>query len=140
PWGRLVRRRTANSLSHERTKLFQASMKIITGKDLNRHIYINTTGTNIAILRLSAQPTLTDYIQPICLDNGRTFGLNNYTHPTLQLFICRKCLESCMIFVPLLTCAPLCVGLSRGIPIKFIHVCGCNVTKCGKVQGGRILL
>ncbi|XP_076739588.1 transmembrane protease serine 9 isoform X1 [Maylandia zebra] len=34
----------------------------------------NTTGTNIAILRLSAQPTLTDYIQPICLDNGRTFA------------------------------------------------------------------
>uniref|UniRef100_A0AAZ1Y1V2 Peptidase S1 domain-containing protein n=1 Tax=Oreochromis aureus TaxID=47969 RepID=A0AAZ1Y1V2_OREAU len=33
----------------------------------------NMTGTNIAILRLSAQPTLTDYIQPICLDNGRTF-------------------------------------------------------------------
>ncbi|XP_019213136.1 serine protease 27-like [Oreochromis niloticus] len=34
----------------------------------------NTTGTNIAILRLSAQPTLTDYIQPICLDSGRTFA------------------------------------------------------------------
>uniref|UniRef100_A0A3B4G337 Peptidase S1 domain-containing protein n=1 Tax=Pundamilia nyererei TaxID=303518 RepID=A0A3B4G337_9CICH len=34
----------------------------------------NTTGTNIVILRLSAQPTLTDYIQPICLDNGRTFA------------------------------------------------------------------
>ncbi|XP_063328800.2 transmembrane protease serine 9-like, partial [Pelmatolapia mariae] len=34
----------------------------------------NTTGTNIAILHLSAQPTLTDYIQPICLDNGRTFA------------------------------------------------------------------
>ncbi|XP_042079678.1 transmembrane protease serine 9-like [Haplochromis burtoni] len=34
----------------------------------------NTTGTNIAILRLSAQPTLTDYIQPICLDNGGTFA------------------------------------------------------------------
>ncbi|KAL3986554.1 KRAB domain-containing zinc finger protein [Sarotherodon galilaeus] len=34
----------------------------------------NMTGTNIAILRLSAQPTLTDYIQPICLDSGRTFA------------------------------------------------------------------
>uniref|UniRef100_A0A669DEV4 Phospholipid transfer protein n=1 Tax=Oreochromis niloticus TaxID=8128 RepID=A0A669DEV4_ORENI len=35
----------------------------------------------------------------------------------------------CMIFVPLLTCTPLCIGLSRGIPIKLIHICGCNVTK-----------
>uniref|UniRef100_A0A803KDE8 Tc1-like transposase DDE domain-containing protein n=1 Tax=Xenopus tropicalis TaxID=8364 RepID=A0A803KDE8_XENTR len=63
-------------------------------------------------------------------------GLNNYAHPTLQIFICKKCLESCMIFLPLLTCTPLCIGLSHGIPIKLIHVCGCNVTKCGKVQGG----
>ncbi|XP_030591277.1 transmembrane protease serine 9-like [Archocentrus centrarchus] len=34
----------------------------------------HTNGTNIAILHLSARPTLTDYIQPICLDNGRTFS------------------------------------------------------------------
>ncbi|XP_030592371.1 transmembrane protease serine 9-like isoform X1 [Archocentrus centrarchus] len=33
-----------------------------------------SNGTNIAILHLSARPTLTDYIQPICLDNGRTFS------------------------------------------------------------------
>ncbi|XP_030591278.1 transmembrane protease serine 9-like [Archocentrus centrarchus] len=34
----------------------------------------HSNGTNIAILHLSARPTLTDYIQPICLDNGRTFA------------------------------------------------------------------
>ncbi|KAM9391637.1 transmembrane protease serine 9-like [Pholidichthys leucotaenia] len=34
----------------------------------------NTTGTNIALLQLSAQPTLSDYTQPICLDDGRTFA------------------------------------------------------------------
>ncbi|XP_030592367.1 transmembrane protease serine 9-like isoform X2 [Archocentrus centrarchus] len=34
----------------------------------------HSNGTNVAILRLSARPTLTDYIQPICLDNGRTFS------------------------------------------------------------------
>lgn len=45
-----------------------------------------------------------------------------------------------MIFVPLHTCTPLCIGLSREIPIKLIHICGCNVTKCGKAQRGRILL
>ncbi|XP_030592368.1 transmembrane protease serine 9-like [Archocentrus centrarchus] len=33
-----------------------------------------SNGTNIAILHLSARPTLTDYIQPICLDNGQTFS------------------------------------------------------------------
>uniref|UniRef100_A0A3Q0R865 Peptidase S1 domain-containing protein n=1 Tax=Amphilophus citrinellus TaxID=61819 RepID=A0A3Q0R865_AMPCI len=33
-----------------------------------------SNGTNVAILHLSARPTLTDYIQPICLDNGRTFS------------------------------------------------------------------
>ena len=25
------------------------------------------------------------------------------------------------------------------IPIEYIYVCSCNVTKCGKVQGGGIL-
>ncbi|XP_068193663.1 zgc:100868 isoform X2 [Antennarius striatus] len=33
----------------------------------------NHTGSNIAVLRLATQPTLSDYIQPICLDNGKTF-------------------------------------------------------------------
>lgn len=28
-----------------------------------------------------------------------------------------------------------CVGLSHRIPTRQIRVCGCNVTKCGKVQG-----
>ncbi|XP_051244508.1 polyserase-2-like [Dicentrarchus labrax] len=34
----------------------------------------NLTGSNVAVLRLSTQPTLSDYIQPICLDNGQTFS------------------------------------------------------------------
>ncbi|RVE69982.1 hypothetical protein OJAV_G00083040 [Oryzias javanicus] len=33
----------------------------------------NQTGSNVAVLQLSAAPVLNDYIQPICLDNGRTF-------------------------------------------------------------------
>ncbi|PWA21993.1 hypothetical protein CCH79_00021000, partial [Gambusia affinis] len=33
----------------------------------------NLTGSNIALLQLSAKPKLTDYVWPICLDNGRTF-------------------------------------------------------------------
>lgn len=31
-----------------------------------------------------------------------------------------------------------CVGLSHNIPIKYISVCGCNVTQCGKVQRGKM--
>ncbi|RVE70025.1 hypothetical protein OJAV_G00083860 [Oryzias javanicus] len=33
----------------------------------------NQTGSNVAVLKLSSRPPLTDYIQPICLDDGRTF-------------------------------------------------------------------
>ncbi|XP_074511870.1 polyserase-2-like [Sebastes fasciatus] len=33
------------------------------------------TGSNVAVLRLSTEPTLSDYIQPICMDNGRTFAV-----------------------------------------------------------------
>ncbi|XP_024128745.1 polyserase-2 isoform X2 [Oryzias melastigma] len=33
----------------------------------------NQTGSNVAVLKLSTAPVLNDYIQPICLDNGRTF-------------------------------------------------------------------
>ncbi|XP_032443162.1 transmembrane protease serine 9-like [Xiphophorus hellerii] len=33
----------------------------------------NLTGSNIALLQLSDKPKLTDYVRPICLDNGRTF-------------------------------------------------------------------
>lgn len=32
------------------------------------------------------------------------------------------------------------VYLSHKIPIKYIKVCGCNLTKCGKVQGAWMLL
>ncbi|XP_054860915.1 transmembrane protease serine 9 isoform X3 [Amphiprion ocellaris] len=32
-------------------------------------------GSNVAVLTLSGQPTLSDYIQPICLDSGRTFAV-----------------------------------------------------------------
>ncbi|KAM6965951.1 serine protease 27-like [Tautogolabrus adspersus] len=34
----------------------------------------NLTGSNVAVLHLSTEPTLSDYIQPICLDNGQTFA------------------------------------------------------------------
>ncbi|KAM6904666.1 uncharacterized protein FYW49_014731 [Xenentodon cancila] len=37
----------------------------------------NMTGSNIALLHLSARPSLSDYIQPICLDNGRTFPVGS---------------------------------------------------------------
>ena len=40
-----------------------------------------------------------------------------------------------IIFLPLHNHALHCVGLSHEIPMKYIYVCGCNVTKCGKVQG-----
>lgn len=33
----------------------------------------NVTGSNIAVLHLATSPTLSNYIQPICLDNGQTF-------------------------------------------------------------------
>ncbi|XP_007542526.2 transmembrane protease serine 9-like [Poecilia formosa] len=33
----------------------------------------NLTGSNIALLQLLAKPKLTDYVLPICLDNGRAF-------------------------------------------------------------------
>lgn len=34
----------------------------------------NVNGTNIAVLHLETRPTLSNYIQPICLDNGQTFA------------------------------------------------------------------
>ncbi|TDH03357.1 hypothetical protein EPR50_G00162370 [Perca flavescens] len=37
----------------------------------------NLNGSNIAVLHLSTQPSLSNYIQPICLDNGRTFALGS---------------------------------------------------------------
>ncbi|XP_010770569.1 transmembrane protease serine 9 isoform X2 [Notothenia coriiceps] len=33
------------------------------------------TGSNVAVLHLHTKPTLSDYIQPICMDNGRTFSV-----------------------------------------------------------------
>ena len=32
-------------------------------------------GSNVAVLHLATQPTLSNYIQPICLDNGRTIAV-----------------------------------------------------------------
>ncbi|KAM4530465.1 polyserase-2-like isoform 2-T2 [Odontesthes bonariensis] len=37
----------------------------------------NLTGSNVAVLQLSARPTLTVYIQPICLDTGRSFPVGS---------------------------------------------------------------
>uniref|UniRef100_A0A4W6DFD1 Peptidase S1 domain-containing protein n=1 Tax=Lates calcarifer TaxID=8187 RepID=A0A4W6DFD1_LATCA len=35
----------------------------------------NLTGSNVAVLHLATPPTLSDYIQPICLENGRTVSV-----------------------------------------------------------------
>ncbi|MED6284648.1 hypothetical protein CHARACLAT_021141 [Characodon lateralis] len=37
----------------------------------------NLTGSNIALLQLSTKPILNNYIQPICLGNGRTFSVGS---------------------------------------------------------------
>ncbi|MEQ2266427.1 hypothetical protein XENORESO_004018 [Xenotaenia resolanae] len=37
----------------------------------------NLTRNNIAVLKLSSKPTLNNYIQPICLDNKRTFPVGS---------------------------------------------------------------
>ncbi|XP_041812277.1 transmembrane protease serine 9 [Chelmon rostratus] len=37
----------------------------------------NLTGSNVAVLRLATRPTLSNYIQAICLDNGRTFPVGS---------------------------------------------------------------
>ncbi|XP_058510114.1 transmembrane protease serine 9-like [Solea solea] len=37
----------------------------------------NQTGSNIAVLQLEAPPTRSDYIQPICLSMGQTFGVGS---------------------------------------------------------------
>lgn len=37
----------------------------------------NVTGPNVAVLRLATQPTLSDYIQIICLDNGHVFSVGS---------------------------------------------------------------
>ncbi|XP_026230166.1 transmembrane protease serine 9-like isoform X2 [Anabas testudineus] len=37
----------------------------------------NLTGSNVAVLHLGSQPTLSNYIQPICLDNGQTFTVGS---------------------------------------------------------------
>lgn len=37
----------------------------------------NLTGSNVAVLRLAARPTLSSYIQPICLENGQTFTVGS---------------------------------------------------------------
>lgn len=37
----------------------------------------NVTSTNVAVLLLQSRPTLNNYIQPICMDNGATFALNS---------------------------------------------------------------
>ncbi|KAK2848580.1 hypothetical protein Q5P01_008414 [Channa striata] len=37
----------------------------------------NETGFNVAVLRLATPPTLSNYIQPICLENGRSFSVGS---------------------------------------------------------------
>ncbi|XP_054463252.1 polyserase-2 [Anoplopoma fimbria] len=37
----------------------------------------NLTGSNVALLQLETLPILSDYIQPICMDNGRTFAVGS---------------------------------------------------------------
>ncbi|KAL6102406.1 uncharacterized protein ACO6RY_02019 [Pungitius sinensis] len=37
----------------------------------------NLNGSNVAVLKLARRPVLSSYIQPICLDNGRTFAVGS---------------------------------------------------------------
>lgn len=37
----------------------------------------NLTGSNIAVLKLASRPSLSDYIQPVCMDDGRTFSVGS---------------------------------------------------------------
>lgn len=37
----------------------------------------NLSGSNVAVLHLGATPTLSDYIQPICVGSGRTFDVGS---------------------------------------------------------------
>ncbi|KAM6913337.1 transmembrane protease serine 9 [Lycodopsis pacificus] len=37
----------------------------------------NLTGSNIAVLKLASRPSLSDYIQPICMDDGLTFSVGS---------------------------------------------------------------
>lgn len=36
----------------------------------------NVTGNNVAVLQLAIAPSLTNFIQPICVDMGETFSTN----------------------------------------------------------------
>ncbi|KAF3845901.1 hypothetical protein F7725_002979 [Dissostichus mawsoni] len=44
-------------------------------KNVSKITLSNMTGSNVAVLHLLTKPTLSDYIQPICMDNGRTFSV-----------------------------------------------------------------
>ena len=59
--------------------------------------------------------------------------------PHFSVFNLQNKLRPWIIFPPLHNYVPLCVGLSHKIPIKYIYICDCNVTKCIKVQGVWIL-
>ncbi|XP_068581893.1 transmembrane protease serine 9-like [Cebidichthys violaceus] len=37
----------------------------------------NLTGSNVAVLKLASRPSLSDYIQPVCMDDGRTFAVGS---------------------------------------------------------------
>ncbi|XP_060945855.1 transmembrane protease serine 9-like [Limanda limanda] len=37
----------------------------------------NLTGSNVALLSLESRPALSDYIQPLCLDTGRSFSVGS---------------------------------------------------------------
>ncbi|XP_015260038.1 PREDICTED: transmembrane protease serine 9-like, partial [Cyprinodon variegatus] len=58
-------------LKHNGSNEFEVSLNVI------NITMSNLTGSNIAVLKLSSPPPLNDYIQPICLDNGRTFPVGS---------------------------------------------------------------
>uniref|UniRef100_A0A3B4ABR1 Peptidase S1 domain-containing protein n=1 Tax=Periophthalmus magnuspinnatus TaxID=409849 RepID=A0A3B4ABR1_9GOBI len=62
----------------------------------------NDSGSNVAVLQLASKPSLSNNIQPICLDNGRTFtpGMTCYAAKLGVMEYGVRTLELCLIHTP----------------------------------------
>ncbi|XP_038565946.1 polyserase-2-like isoform X1 [Micropterus salmoides] len=58
-------------LNQNGSNLFEVTLKV-TNITLSK-----LTGSNVAVLRLANRPSLSNHIQPICLDNGQTFTVGS---------------------------------------------------------------